>query len=162
LERWSGASQQPESAASNSYLYSNFGAAPTMRVYIVPRRVAVLAASGLVLVVGIGLLRSPPRRQLRWMGELALAAAVAAVVGVALAPETAVLVGQCAALGVGCVFVLWLIARIESAARRRPAAVVGSSVSRSRDRNSTRPMLPAGQRSSHASVGTTSPPVSAN
>jgi hypothetical protein len=160
LERWSGASEQAQPATSNSYLYSSFGAAPTLELYVVPRSAAVLGASGLVLLAGMGLLRRPPRRQRAWIAEIGLAGAVAVMIGVALSPETAVLIGQSAAFGAGCVALLWLLTKIGPAARRPP--VVGSTASRSRDRNSTRTPVHAGPRSSYASAGTASPPVSTN
>lgn len=112
LERWVGASEQPIPEAVNVYLYSTFGNPQQLVVYTISRRTAVLGLSGLVLIVGLGLLRNPIRLQSRWLAETALLAAVAVAATVVAFPDIALLAGQCALAGLLCVAVAWGLMRI--------------------------------------------------
>jgi hypothetical protein len=131
LEQWSGASQQPAPpAAANEYLFSSFGAPLALNVPTVHRTAAVLTWSGIVLVMGLLLLRTPPQRQLRWIANAALVGSVIAIAAIALFPDAALLAMQCASIGAAGVALAWFAARMGN--RRRPIPGVGAASARGR------------------------------
>jgi hypothetical protein len=156
LERWSGASQQPEAGARRDYLYSTFGVVKNLEVYTVHRSAAVLGLSGFVLVCGLFVIRTAPARRLRWAPQAAALAAALLVAVVAWAPELAVLAAQGAALGVAAVVLVWAVTRWS--ARRRKSLPVGGALPSSRRGSATRVSPRSGMRSSYATTATAPPP----
>ncbi len=96
LEDWTHASRQdPLPRGMRTYLFGTLGRAATMQIWTIHRRTLMAAASGGVLLLGLALLHWPALR--RPSAVLALAVVLA---GAALAaPDTAILVGQAAVLG---------------------------------------------------------------
>jgi hypothetical protein len=102
LETWVGAtSQLPPSNSQNEYLFGGFVPAASIEIVIVPRWLIVLAASGMVFVVGIGWMFVPRVRRV-WIG-IALALVIAAL-AVAY-PTAAALLGEASILGVLAVMI---------------------------------------------------------
>jgi hypothetical protein len=128
LERWINASEQPAPVGANEYLFSSFGAPDEVEIYTVPRTAAILGWSGLVLVLGLLLLRISPRRQLRWVAHAALVASLTVIAALALVPEAAMLAIQCAAIGAVGVAVAWFFARLGRRPSRPPVLSGPSSI----------------------------------
>ncbi len=96
LEAWTGATHESDlPPATRQYLFSTTGGEHALEVHLVRRSVLVLISSGLVLVVGLGLLYWPAVRH----PAMVLVTAVAIAATAALWPYTAVLCAQTAALG---------------------------------------------------------------
>ena len=124
LERQVGASQQdpPATGATNQYLYSSIGPAATLEYVTLGRAPLTACLSLLALLAGLALLYVPALRH----------AACLLVVGISLLalgyvyPETAILCGQSAALGVVMVLVARLLQWHESGYRWHRPKYAGS------------------------------------
>lgn len=106
LERWSGASLQPNPpSGTNTFLFSGFGSLEQIEVRTIARRSVLLACSGLALVAGLALLYLP----------LARHPLVLVLVGIGIgtlslwSPDTAVMIAQAAIAGVGCALLARLL-----------------------------------------------------
>ncbi|MEN6449943.1 MAG: hypothetical protein ABFC96_05595 [Thermoguttaceae bacterium] len=117
LESWIGATQRgPLADRANRYLFSTFGRLEQTTVRTASRPVIVLMASGLVLALGLTLIRVPGSRH----PAALLVLAVALIAASLIAPEPAFLLAQASSLGLGLTLLAALLETV--LARRRGAA----------------------------------------
>lgn len=96
LEQWIGASrQEPLPASVPRYLFSGFGEAEAIVVAVAPRWGLVLVFSGVALCCGLLLIHVPRLRH----PSLLFLLGVAALAGMAAAPDSALVVAQASGLG---------------------------------------------------------------
>ncbi len=123
LERWTDATPQPVPQSSNVYLASGFGNVSTIQAATVDRRLLLLAASGLTILLGLvwrilGWTSNP-----WWTSSLA----ITGLMSLWLNPPLTILVAQAAGFGVLLVVVArildwWLEEKSLRSDSRRPSA----------------------------------------
>jgi hypothetical protein len=134
LETWVGATHESElPPATRQYLFSTTGGEHALEVHLVRRSMLVLISSGLVLVVGLGLLYWPASRH----PALLLVTAVALAATASLWPYTAMLCAQAAVVGLLLVVVAMLMQHWIGS-RRALSRPPRSGVSSIMERGSTR------------------------
>jgi hypothetical protein len=157
LETWSGARHDtPIPDRANQYLYSGFGAAPSLELKTAHRTTVVLAAAGGILLYCLALLYLAPLRR----PALVLVVACAALTLGVLYPDAAPLALQAALFGLALSFTALVLDRNVSRRRGRtvrqvldPSSVGGVQ--------STRTRITAAYVPSPASTATTDRPGSA-
>jgi hypothetical protein len=124
LERWIGASAQESLPASlNNYLFSTFGQTTTLRCFLAPRSMILLAVSGSALLVGLLLIRFRALRH----PALVFAVGLTLVSTVLLYPDLATAACQASLLGIGLVLSAVLLKWIVDWRQARRSVIRGTT-----------------------------------
>jgi hypothetical protein len=128
LEAWVQATRQPPlPRASQRYLFGTLSRWPVLKAVVVPRRLLVVGASSVILVLGLLLIHVPALRRpgLLWTG------AVAILAGSLVAPETALVVAQAGWLGMivllAAAAMAWLAAPPQPRVRPAPMPLAAAA-----------------------------------